>query len=247
MLASLFLSALVIFCTQALQAVTGFGSSVLAMPFVTALLGMREGIMIITITAWFSVLYIAISKWKEINLKQFGIISGFMLLGLPLGMFLFRTVNTGLLKKVLALFIIIVSGWQLFRYIAFKKRNITPPRGIKVLPYYLILIAGGIIHGMFSSGGPLVVLYASRALPDKGQFRATLSLMWAFLNTVLIIVYFAEGSMTREIAGNTGVLLPFVVVGIIAGEKVHHKLDERLFSIVVFGLLLVTGLFMLLL
>jgi len=245
MLVPLLLSGLVVFFTHALEAVTGFGCSVLAMPFVTALLGMRQGVMVITILAWFLAAYMAISKRKQINFRQFGVIAGFMLLGLPLGMFLFRAVNTGILKKILAVFIIAVSVSQLALNILFRNRTSEPVRGLKNLPYYLLLIIGGIVHGIFSTGGPLVVIYASRALPEKGQFRATLCLLWTVLNTVIIITYFVEGSMTTEIAANTGILLPFVALGIVAGETIHHRLNARIFTIMVFNILLVTGCIML--
>jgi hypothetical protein len=183
---------------QTSEAVTGFGCSVLAMPFITALLRM----------------------------------------------YFFRTFDTAFLNKFLALFIIIVSALQLVLRIFFNNKKPGPLRGVKVVPYYAALTAGGIVHGMFSTGGPLVVLYASRALPDKGQFRATLCLIWTLLNTLIIAAYITEGRITGEIAANFGILLPFVVLGIIAGEKIHHRLGAGLFSLLVFGTLVLTGFFM---
>ena len=244
MLISLLLSGVVVFLSHALEAVTGFGSAVLAMPFITALLGIRQGVIVVTILAWSLALYISISKRQHINFRQFGIIAGFMFLGLPMGMFLFRNFDVFILRRILAIFIIVVSVRQLFLRLIFKKINIEAPKGIKIFPYYLLLICGGIIHGIFSTGGPLVVLYASRTIPDKSQFRATLSLLWAVLNTVIISIYIIEGSINREIAGNVGILLPFIVIGIIIGEKLHHKLDERFFSIIVFSILFFAGCFM---
>ncbi|MDR3116056.1 MAG: sulfite exporter TauE/SafE family protein [Treponema sp.] len=245
MLIPMLAAGIVVFLTHALEAVTGFGCAVLAMPFLTALLGMRRGIIIITILSWFLALYMVISKRKQLNFLQFGVICGCTAVGLPLGMYLFRTFDTVFLKKLLGLFIIIASAWQLLLRLGYKnskKSGIV--QGVKLLPYYGLLVLGGIVHGMFSTGGPLVVIYASRALPDKGQFRATLCLLWAVLNTVIIGVYLFEGSITPPIAGTTGLLVPFVVFGIIAGEKIHHKVNEQIFSVIVFSMLLVTGFFM---
>jgi uncharacterized membrane protein YfcA len=60
--------------------------------------------------------------------------------------------------------IIIASAWQLLLRLGHKKSGtLEAPRGIKALPYYGLLVIGGIVHGMFSTGGPLVVIYASRA------------------------------------------------------------------------------------
>lgn len=245
-MSSILLSGLVVFITHTIEAITGFGCSVLAMPFVTALLGMQTGVMVITILAWLLALYFAIRKWREIDWKQFGIIVGCMLIGLPVGMYLFRNIDGAMLQTILAAFICIVSVWQLVRRIGKKDVNqeSKSSRWQDIL-YYLLLVAGGIIHGMFSSGGPLVVLYASRHLPDKGRFRATLCLLWTTLNTIIITSYFIDGSMNSSVVRTTGLLVPFVLVGIVVGEKIHDKANERTFSLIVFGMLLLTGIFML--
>ncbi|QQO11281.1 sulfite exporter TauE/SafE family protein [Breznakiella homolactica] len=244
---SILVSGVVVFFTHALEAVTGFGCSVLAMPFVTALLGMRQGVIVITILAWILALYIVITKRKMIDFKQYAVICGCMLIGLPAGMYLFRVFDVLILKRILAVFIIVVSVWQLCVRLVRRDKPLSRdlPRGAAAIPYYAILVCGGIVHGMFSSGGPLAVIYASRALPDKGKFRATLCLLWATLNTVIIVTYLIEGAVTPSIAGTTGALVPFVIAGIVVGEKVHDKLDERIFSVVVFAMLLATGCFML--
>ena len=41
-----------------------------------------------------------------------------------------------------------------------------------------VIFAAGIIHGMFVSGGALLVIYAAGALKDKEEFRATIALIW---------------------------------------------------------------------
>jgi uncharacterized membrane protein YfcA len=238
------LSGVVVLATHTLEAVTGFGCSVLAMPFVTALLGMRTGVMVITVLAWILALYFAVSKRKSIAWKQFLIIAGLMLLGLPVGMYLFRAIDSSNLETLLALFICIVAVWQLVRLSRHRKTQ-EPLSGRQAVPYYLLLVLGGIVHGLFSSGGPLVVLYASRNIPDKGTFRATLCLLWTTLNTIIIAKYLQEGSFTAPVAKTTAYLVPFVLAGIVAGERIHDKVDARTFSLIVFSMLLLTGIFML--
>ncbi|WP_321300571.1 sulfite exporter TauE/SafE family protein [uncultured Sphaerochaeta sp.] len=242
---TLVLSGLVVFVTHALEAVTGFGCSVLAMPFVSALLGVKTAVKVITILAWLLALYIVIRNFSKIDWRQYSIITGLMLLGLPVGMYLFRSQQSGSLNLILALFIIVVSVSQLYRQ-ARRTGDSAPPTGYKVLPYYLLLFLGGIVHGVFSSGGPLVVLYATRALPDKGKFRATLCLLWTTLNTIIIAGYLVEGSLTLPVVKTTAMLVPFVVAGIIAGEHIHDKVDARHFSLIVFSMLLATGIVMVL-
>jgi hypothetical protein len=241
--------------THALEAITGFGCTVLALPFVTALVGVKTGVPILATLAWILALYIVITKWKFINFKEFAIILLFVGLGLPFGILAFKNLDSRLLKKILAVFITFSAAWQVYR--RFKRPNRANPNCPAApeaamskrlwgrLPYYLLLILGGMVHGAFASGGPLVVLYASKTLTDKGSFRATLCLLWTTLNTILLMNYLRSGVFTAPIISGTAGMLPFLVAGIIVGEKIHYKVDGELFGKLIFLVLLATGLFML--
>ena len=108
-------SGVVVLITHALEAVTGFGCAVLAMPFVSALLGVKTAVRVITILAWLLALYLAVRNYRRIDFKQYAIITGCMLAGLPVGMYLFRSQDTSVLSIILAVFIVLVSVSQLHR------------------------------------------------------------------------------------------------------------------------------------
>ena len=110
---------------------------------------------------------------------------------------------------------------------------------------YIALGGAGIIHGMFSSGGPLAIIYASSAIRDKDSFRSTMCLLWVTLNTVLTISYAIDGSITADILKTMLYLIPFVIAGIIAGNLIVKRVDNKVFSVVVYSCLLATGIFML--
>lgn len=239
------LSGLVIFCSFTLESITGFGCAVMAMPFVTALLGMKEGVIVITILALLLALWIVAFNYKDINWKEFGKIILFMFPGLPVGMYLQRIGNQQFLKTILAVFILAVSGIKLAVIII---ANLTHKEAgeSKVRWYsYLALFGAGIIHGMFSSGGPLAIIYTAAAIKDKRQFRATLCLLWTALNIILVATYLIEGSVTALMGKELLALLPFMFLGIFAGEKIHSKVNDKVFSVIVYIALFLTGIFML--
>jgi len=244
---NLILSGFVVLITHALEAITGFGCTVIAVPFVTALLGMKQGIMVVTILAWLLALYIVITNFKYVNFKHTLLILALMIPTLPVGMYIFRYVDPVLFKKGLAIFIVFISILNLYKLL--KKGNkeeiqtalSTKDKVVSVIA----LLVGGIVHGAISSGGPLVVIYATKALKDKKEFRATLCSVWLSLNTIIIASYFFNNSgFTTTTFKNTLTQLPFLLVGIIVGEIVHNKVNARTFSIIVFSLLLLTGIFM---
>lgn len=244
---NLILSGFVVLITHALEAITGFGCTVIAVPFVTALLGMKQGIMIVTILAWILAGYIIITNRKHVQIKKTFFILACMIPTLPVGMYVFRYVDPVLFKKGLAIFIIFVSILNLYKILKTKQednKNTELSKKDKITSV-LALLAGGVVHGAISSGGPLVVIYATKALKDKKEFRATLCSVWFTLNTIIIGSYFINNpGFTSVTATSTLIQIPFLIAGIIVGEIVHNKVNAKTFSIIVFSLLLVTGIFM---
>ncbi len=244
---NLILSGFVVLITHALEAITGFGCTVIAVPFVTALLGLKQGIMIVTILAWLLALYIIVTNFKHIKFKNTLLILSLMIPTLPIGMYLFRYVDPVLFKKGLAIFIVFVSILNLYKLLkknSEEDKNAPMSKKDKIVSV-LALLAGGVVHGAISSGGPLVVIYATKALKDKKEFRATLCSVWFTLNTIIIASYFFNNSgFTVTTFTNTLTQLPFLLAGIVVGEVVHNKVNAKTFSIIVFSLLLLTGVFM---
>lgn len=232
---------IVVFITHTMEAITGFGCTVLAFPFVIAIMGdIEQAKITLSILAWILALYFVITKFKSIYWKQLVIMVFFAGLGMPIGISMFKTLDPLILKKILGVFIIISAGIQLYK--------IFVPNKIRILPgffSYNFLFLGGLVHGAFAVGGPFVVLYATKKLRDKGQFRVTLCLLWTILNSILMAQYFIEGKLTKKVGFDLLVLTPFLVSGIILGEFIHNKVDEELFKKIIFSLLFIVGFMML--
>ena len=244
---NILLSGLVIFLSFTLEAVTGFGCTVMAVPFITVLLGMHDGVVILTVLSMLLALYISVRNFRFINFRHFAVIVLLMLPGLFVGRHFQNIFDRNLLKTILSVFIIFVSALKLFLFFLNRNKSNRQSVDSSVRWYsYLALLGGGVIHGMFSSGGPLVIIYASDALKEKNSFRATLCLLWSVLNIILCISYLADGSINSSTCKIMLYLIPFMLAGILAGEFVSKKVNGDVFTIMVYVCLLLTGLFMLL-
>lgn len=104
-----------------------------------------------------------------------------------------------------------------------------------------LLVLGGVAHGMFGTGGPMIVYVARRELPDKRAFRATLAILWLALNLALLASFVASDLYTTETRDVGLVLAVAIVPGLAVGEVVHRKLEAARFERVVWLLLLVAG------
>ena len=90
-------------------------------------------------------------------------------------------------------------------------------------------------HGLFGTGGPLIVYATRPRIADKTQFRSTLAVVWIVLNTALL------ASMHRPPSALTLWMGAAIVPGILIGHWLHNRLDARRFERAVSLLLLVAG------
>ena len=106
-----------------LEVITGFGGTVTAVSFITALLGMHTGVVILTVIAMIPQLSVVIRNRKKIDWKNYLIIVGLMFPFLFAGRALQSLVDTAILKRILACFIIAVSVFRLVQFF----REAVPP------------------------------------------------------------------------------------------------------------------------
>lgn len=236
----LFAFGMVVLITHFLEGITGFGCTVLALPFAIALLGIKVAVPTLAILGLLLCLYIVIIARNDIVWKEYFTIAIFVGLGLPIGIWLFGNVNESILKTILALFMVIVSIRGL--YTSFHKSTKIIPVPSFILK--LLLFLGGCIHGAFSSGGPLVIIYATRAFHDKNHFRATLCMLWVTLNSILVVQYGLNGIITKNVLTTLLISLPFLAAGAVLGNWAHHKIKSTFFTKLVYGVLFLSGIFM---
>lgn len=101
----------------------------------------------------------------------------------------------------------------------------------------LAIAGAGLVHGIYATGGPMLVYAIGREPLDQGQFRATLTSVWLTLNTFMVAFYAVSGSYDAAVLKNLAGLSLALPIGIFVGDKVHHHVAERTFRLVVFGLL----------
>jgi len=158
--------------------------------------------------------------------------------GMALGLALLRWQTTPWPRLLFGLFVASLALIELRRLASGVEGPSTPlPRPVELG----LLGAGGVIHGLFGSGGPLIVYALSRSLGDRGALRATLAALWWLLNVVLLINYAASGRLGASSLRATLLLLPSLLLGLGAGNWLHHRLPEKPFRWMVYLTLLLAG------
>lgn len=245
-LSEILLFATIVMCTYFIEGLIGFGGTIMALPLASAVIGLKLTVPIMTIVVLIASLVIAIRDYKYINKKEFIKITLLMIIGLPIGMWLFDFLPEKPLKVLLGVFMIVVAVKGGFDGSRFKKeiheKKIDSKD--KNIISNIILFLGGIIHGAFTCGGPFVVIYATKNIKDKSSFRATLCALWATLNVIMITIDALNGEITGEILTISAITMIFVTIAIIVSNIVHKKLKGESFTKFVYIALFVSGILM---
>lgn len=243
----------VILLSNIIQGITGFAGTILAMPPSLMLVGYNTAKPVLNVLGLLSGIYIYAGNRKYVCWSEFRKIVAVMAVGIVEGIFL-KTLFVGreqLLYRLLGAFVIFLSmqglvklqgGTKALRY---EKETEAAGNTLKrqktSLALYLLLGLAGIIHGIFVSGGPLVVGYLSRRLKDKVNFRATISTIWVMLNTIIFLYDIHSGLWNMDLIRIQIISVPFLLTGMFLGSRLYVKMSQRLFMIITYVLLLISG------
>jgi uncharacterized membrane protein YfcA len=216
------LAGIIIFAAHCVSAVTGFGANILGLPLLALVVGLVPGKQALIVQGVLLYVYMS-TRWRHrVDVKQLLVILLVTGVGLVVGMLIFELLPRRGSEVALAVFVIGVGLRGLL--------NLAPEFRAPPWLARTMLFLGGVVHGAFTTGGPLMVIYCRRALPHKSVFRATLAVMWLALAIGLVIGWTISKSWDPRTPRVILIGLPFLIGGIVVGEYLHHRVDERRFA-----------------
>lgn len=223
---------IVVFMANIVEGITGFAGTMLAMPAGMLLIGVEEAKIVLNIVAIFVSSNIAIRNRRDVNRKEVVKLSGLMLIGMAAGIYLFSILSPGVLMRIYGVLIICIAIRGLM-----TEKNMKIPANLLIV---VVLIAG-VVHGMFLSGGALLVIYAVEVLKEKSVIRATLAPVWIVLNTLMLIKNLAAGEVTGNILQLTVWCVVAVIPALVIGNVLHKKIRQERFVKLTYVLLIISG------
>ncbi|MCC6332672.1 MAG: sulfite exporter TauE/SafE family protein [Myxococcales bacterium] len=226
----------IVFLAFLVEAAAGFGSMVVAMTMgalwfpVPQLLGWLVPVNLV-LSVYLVLRGRSSLDWgfflkRMLPVMALGLVGGTVIAG--------RAAQAAWLKPAFGVFVVGVAAWQLTRG---RREGAPLSQGTRALA----LLGAGVLHGVYATGGPLAVFVSARELKDKAAFRATLSALWVVLNLLVLPRLVVQGEVTEKTLGTSALMLGPLALGILAGEWVHHRLDEGRFRVAVSALLLLAG------
>lgn len=227
----------------AIEATSGFGATILIVTFgahlfpITTLLPVIVplGLVLSVSLAWRNRAHVDRGLVVRRILPLMGI-------GVAIGLAIFERASNDGLRRAFGFFVVGVALAELWRMRPTAAGETRVARPLPPAATRATLVAAGVIHGLFSSGGPLLVYALGRLPIEKRAFRATLSTVWVVLATTLTIAYAWQGRVGSESLLATAALLPVLGAAFVVGDWAHHRLDEATFRTLIYVLLIVAGL-----
>lgn len=222
-----------IFVSNIVQALTGFAGVMLSIPPSMLLFGPDMAIAVINALCWGVSVVLAWRNRRYLNLKGVLTIVGFMLAGMAIGVKLYSLVSPQIVGPVYGGIIV-----------AAALKNLLVKPSEKPMSHWLsavILIGAGIIHGMFASGGALLVVYLAATYHNKYTFRANVAAVWSCLNLVLMFKDFEKGMFNAQAFHLMLIAIIPLLLAVYIGNKIHSRINQRMFNYSTYGLLLLSG------
>lgn len=262
---------LVILLSNIIQGITGFAGTILAMPPSLMLVGYDTAKPVLNVLGLLSGIYVFAGHRKHVCWGELKKIVAVMAAGIVGGIFLkgYFAGRERALYALLGLFVVCLSlqglhklwrdwlGTQEDAAAGAETAEDKAAAGAKTAEakaaaegkaagpdkagLYLLLGLAGIVHGIFVSGGPLLIGYLTKRIQDKVSFRATISTVWVVLNTIILLDDIRSGLWNPELVKIQVASIPFLLAGMAVGSRLYAKMSQRLFMLITYVLLFVSG------
>ena len=222
----------------AVRSAAGFGAVLIAMPMLAFVLPVSTAVSVTTaLTAITSVHHVS-RDWRRVAWRHFAIMAFYSAIGIGLGFYVIKMLDEHSLRRGLGVFLILYSIYSLAtakvsRAISGRWRGpLAASTGI----------AGGLLGTLFGAGvGPIYVVYFNALRLEREIFRVTMSTVVLLGGAARIAGYASFGLYERSSIILIAIGLPLVVVGSWLGDRVIRRLDPQRFSWLVAGLILLSG------
>jgi uncharacterized membrane protein YfcA len=246
----------IIFAATFIQALTGFGFGLLAVPLLLFVLPSNEAVMAGMILSTLSSLIHGIKMRK---LARWDLILRLLFLSIPgliLGVGSSRYMNSTYIKGIVGVVLIVYVAWQWLQFLSNKnrKKGVEGPlqqgdfkeNGIqtKSIGFAAAGFFSGILNGLAAIPGPPIVALLVKHL-DKDTFHATTVNFFILQYTITLmtklVLQKGEGVWNVSFAVMILSMLLPISMGLMVGQPIRKRINEEYFKKLVYALLALIG------
>jgi len=228
MLTNLVVVAAVALAASTLQAITGFGFALLAVPAMAAVVEPRVAVVVCTALGLVTsgVQAVAERRHTDVGLARRLMLAA--LTGMPVGLVVFLVVSDSVLRLLLAVGVAVA--------VVVLARGVDLRHAGPFFDRAMGFVSGVLSTSLATNGPPLVFGLQARQLAAD-TFRATLATVFVLSGVVSLGAFLVTGQVEGVAVAGTVVGLPAVALGAFTGRRLHALVDPRRFRLLVLGLM----------
>lgn len=227
------LIAIIIFLGAFVQAITGFGSALVAMPLLTSLLGIQTAAPLFAVVGFALDLTLLWRFRAALNLQAIRRLVLSSLVGIPLGVIFLRQQDPRLVTALLG---VILVGYALYALITPRLLELRRPAW-----GYLFGLLGGILGGAYNTSGPPVVVFATCRRWPPAEFRGNLQAYFIVNSAIVMVTHAVSGNLTPVVWRGLAWAIPGLAAGLLVGLAANPLVHPQRFRQLVLLLLLALG------
>jgi uncharacterized protein len=224
---------LIILIAYIIFGMSGFGSTLIAVPLLAHLLPLKFVIPMVVLLDCVSAISMGFRLRADVWKTEFIPMLPFLLVGLFAGVFVLLNVPPKWLLATLGGFVLIFGS----NFVLNRKPLLRLPRW-SVAPIGLF---AGTTSTAFGVGGPIYVFYFTARGATPEQIRATVPVVFSFTTVARIVIFAGVGLFNPEILIGAALLLPVMAFGLWCGHRLHINLSRNQVIRVMGALLMMSG------
>ncbi len=226
-------TALIIFTGALLQGLAGFGGALFSMPLVLFYSTPQWAAPVVVLCYTVNRIPAILMLRKDFMWDHSLFLIATAIPGAFLGALLLKSVEPGLIMKILGTVLILFSVYKILTpsvKLAFSRLWAIPTGFLS-----------GILGGAFGTDGPPVVIYAALKPWTKEQIVGMLQSFFLFSNFIIIGTYKYHGLLTNSVLQTSVAAAPLAIAGILIGLKINRHISQRRFEIILSALIGILG------
>ncbi len=231
------LTALIVFAAFVVRGMSGFGTSLIAMPLLVFVMPIHAAVPMMGLLVFVLFCFLLVRDRRDVIWREVRLLLAPTLIGVAAGIFLFRSLDNSLLLKCLGVVTIGYAIYALAVHYTGLPRIRCSERWSAVAGF-----SGSFIDTMFGGGGgTIIVIYMHLRGIGKVEFRATAAMLWFFEMAARVFGYTLAGYYTAGTLLLAALMLPVIWFATWCGEHIHRRFSQETFSKVLAVLLIASG------
>jgi len=226
----------IIFLSTFIRSALGFGDALIAMPLLTLVIGIQVATPLVAMGASTIAFTILLKSWRKVEIKAAWRLVIATWIGIPLGILFLKAAPEILVKSLLGILLMGFGAYNLF-----------VPDLPKLLNEKWAFVTGliaGILGGAYNTNGPPVVIYGILRRWNPEKFRATLQGYFLPTGLAILITHGLAEMWTTQVVRLYGYSIPVIIGAVLLGEKVNLLIPQGKFDKIIYGFLVVIGVFL---